>query len=245
MAPSLALCEWWIYHAHESIKRDIPPVEEKNPTSPYLKKNYFVFWKPKKFYSSSRLFPYSHSTLQLSYTITTDDLNFPDGLQHVVLLVIKCCWHVGLHTLMALVCVTRVSIGYNKQRSASVHNGRSRRAIRWAYTSPPPPLPQSHSTHKSHQAVTLRSYIIKFSARNSAGKLNLLFLVFFNLSNHIQRHLVSQISPRPPSSPFSSIHNSVFLVSYLSKYTERNSFIADLGIEDVTACRVECRFSVW
>ena len=116
---------------------------------------------------------------------------------------------------MALVCVTHVSNGYNIQRSASVHNGRSRRAVRWTYTSPSPlpPLPQPHSTHKFHQAVTLRNYIRKFSARNSAGKLNLLFLVLFSLSNQIQRHLVSQISPRLPSSSFTSIHNSVFLAS--------------------------------
>jgi len=128
---------------------------------------------------------------------------------------------------MALVCFTHVSNGYNKQRSAPVHNGRSRRAVRWAYTSPPtpppppPPLRPPHSTYKFQQAVTLRNYIRKFSARNSAGKLNLLFLVFFDISNQIQRHWVSQISPRPPSSSLSSIHNSVSLASYHSKYTER------------------------
>jgi hypothetical protein len=129
-----------------------------------------------------------------------------------MLLDIKCCWHVGLHTLMAVVCVTHVSSVYNKQRSASVHNGRSRRAVRWAYTSPPPPTPppQPYSTHKFHQAVALRNYTRKFSARNSAGKLDLLFLVSISLSNHIQRHLVSQISPRLPSSSLSSIHNLVF-----------------------------------
>ena len=35
-----------------------------------------------------------------------------------------------------------------------------------------------------------------------------------------------------------------FLASYPSKYTERISFIADLGIAAVTAYRVECRLSV-
>jgi hypothetical protein len=159
-------CTWGHKIRHISCWR------EKNATLPHFKKNHFVFWTLKKFYSSSRLFPYSHTRLQLSYIITTDDFNFPDGLQHVVLRDIKCCWHVGLHTLMALVCVTHVSNGYNKQRSASVHNERSRRAIRWAYTSPPRPLPQPHSTHKFHQAVTLWNYIRKLSARNSAGKLN-------------------------------------------------------------------------
>jgi len=172
-------CTRWHKMRHISRWRK----KKKNPKFPYLK-NDFVFWTFKTFYLSTCLFPYSHSRLQPSYIITTDDPNSPDGLQHVMLLDIKCCCHVVLHTLMAVVCITHVSNGYNKQRSAPVHNGRSRRAVRWAYTSPPTP----HSTYKFQQAVTLRIYIRKFSVRNSAGKLNLLFLVFFDISNQIQRH---------------------------------------------------------